>query len=312
MKLLLSWQGKAIIPTEDMSDLFSVFDEIGRVKDHEQLLRSKNTMTIEELLKKELTEVNGQDEGPKKRNFLVRKKENIEGDLEKARQWQKLHDLLELRTDLDDHHELKVEDQKIKFPSGLNSYERRNLIYEKIKKLKKGERILGERLQSVEADLINNPVVEKIESKLPMTKPVWGVGKEKTSSVPKTHKKDYRVFRLEDVSYGIGLTSQGNDALRSEWGHKEDYWVHLDGKKSAHVIIKLSHNQPIQSSILEMAASLLAEYSDHKDQWIPIIYTQVKNLKGVTGAAGMVIYKKEKHINCMRQDLSLLLKDEGL
>ena len=309
MKLLLSWHGKAITPTEDIPNLFSLFDEIGRMTESEQTMRANKVYSIEELLKAELEEVQNQDEGPKKRSFLERKKENIQADLERAKQWEKLHALLEQRADLDSHHELKVDDQKIKFTSGLNSYERRNLVFEKIKKLKKGEKILGERLKKVEEDLVSHPVAEKLESKIPMVKPVWGVSQQNTILKPKNERKDYRIFREENVHYGIGLTSQGNDALRSEWGNKEDYWVHLDGRKSAHVVIKLINNQPIQSDILERAASLLAEYSDHKDQWIPIIYTQVKNLKGVTGAAGMVIYKKEKHISCLKQDISTLIKE---
>ncbi len=309
MKLLLSWHGKAITPTEDTPNLFTLFDEIGRMTDSEQTLHSPKAYSINELLDLELNEVRNQDEGPKKRTFLERKKENIQADIEKAKQWEKLHALLEQRADFDNHHELKIGDQKIKFTSGLNSYERRNLVYEKIKKLKKGEKILGERLQKVEEDLINNPVAKKIESKLPMVKPVWGVTNQQTSSKPKSDRKDYKVFRDENVHYGVGLTSQGNDALRSEWGNKEDYWVHLDGRKSAHVIIKLINNQAIQSDILDKAASILAEFSDYKDQWIPIIYTQVKNLKGVTGAAGMVIYKKEKHISCLKQNISMLIKE---
>ncbi len=310
MKLLLSWHGKAFIPTEDTPDLFALFDEIGRTTGNEQILRSQNLKPIEDLIEQELNEVRNQDQGPKKVNFLQRKKENIVADLNRAKQWEKLHELLELRSDLDGHHELKVADQKIKFTSGLNSYERRNLVFEKIKKLKKGERILGERLKQVEEDLLSSPVKEVLESKLTMVKPVWGITKEAAAQKPKTTKKDYRIFKIGETQFGVGLNSQGNDALRSEWGKKDDYWVHLDQKKSAHVIIKLNSNLPIQSDILEKAATFVAEYSDHKDQWIPIIYTQVKNLKGVTGAAGMVIYKKEKHISCLRQDLSSLFKEE--
>lgn len=312
MKLLLSWHGKAIIPTEDIPDLFGLFDEIGRVSDNEQTLKSSSFKTIEQLLEEELNEVHQQDEGPKKRSFLERKKENIEADLNRARQWEKLHELLEKRADLDSQHELKVGDQKIKFTSALNSYERRNLVFEKIKKLKKGEKILGERLKRVEEDLISGPVKEKLESKLPMVKPVWGISSKEVVSKPKNSKKDYKVFKIDQFQFGVGLSSQGNDALRSEWGTKEDYWIHLDGRKSAHVIVKLPNNIQIQSDILEKAASLVATFSDYNDQWIPIIYTQVKNLKGVTGAAGMVIYKKEKHISCLRQDLSTLLKEETL
>lgn len=63
----------AIIPTEDTPDLFALFDEIGRMQDSEQTLRSSKTATIADLLESELNEVRHQDEGPK-RNFLQRKR----------------------------------------------------------------------------------------------------------------------------------------------------------------------------------------------------------------------------------------------
>jgi len=312
MKLLLSWHGKAILPTEDMSDLFALFDEIGRMKEAEQTLRNAKLKPIDEILEMELKEARNQKEPPKKRNFLQRKVENIESDLEKAKQWEKLHELLEERSDLETHHEFKFESHKVKFPSGLNHFERRNLVFEKIKRLKKGEIILGERLKKVQEEIENKPEVVKIESSVTMVKPVWGIGTTAIVKKAAIQRKDYRLFKEDEVHFGVGLTSQGNDSLRSDWGNKDDYWVHLDGRKSAHVIIKLINNQPLESAILDKAATLLADYSDHKDQWIPIIYTQVKNLKGVTGAPGMVIYKKEKHISCLRQELSPLFKDEEL
>lgn len=51
-----------------------------------------------------------------------------------------------------------------------------------------------------------------------MVKPVWGVTKEAAASKPKTQKKDYRLFKESEVQFGVGLSSLGNDSLRSEWG----------------------------------------------------------------------------------------------
>jgi len=35
----------------------------------------------------------------------------------------------------------------------------------------------------------------------------------------------------------------------------------------------------------------------------------VKNLKGITGSPGMVTYKKEKRLNCPKQNLDEIIKD---
>ena len=42
--------------------------------------------------------------------------------------------------------------------------------------------------------------------------------------------------------------------------------------------------------------SVLADYSDFDSSMIPVIFTQVSNLKGVKGIPGKVNYKKEKHL----------------
>jgi hypothetical protein len=60
---------------------------------------------------------------------------------------------------------------------------------------------------------------------------------------------------------------------------------------------------------MNLGASILAYFSHFSDDWIPVIYTPVKNLKGVTGSSGMVIYKKEKHLRCPRVDIENWLKD---
>ena len=102
---------------------------------------------------------------------------------------------------------------------------------------------------------------------------------------------------------------QGNDQLRNRWASKEDYWFHLDGLKSTHAILKLERPTLPTQDQLSMAASIVARFSHFIDDWIPIIYTQVKNLKGVSGSPGMVIYKKEKHLRCLKVNLDTLLKD---
>lgn len=306
-KLLLSWRGKAVVPGVQLTDLFDYFDEIGRHKDMNHDISSPEISTMEKLIQDELKASNLKDmtSAP---NFLQRKKENIEDDLRRARQWEKLQSILDKGDELD-MYELKVGDQKIKFEGELNPYEKRNLLFQKIKKLKRGETILTERLGSVQEQLAGKNIAPVKQSTIPIVKPVWGEEKTLQIQPPKAASDEFKVFNLENCQVAVGLNAQGNDQLRNKWASKEDHWLHLDGHKSSHAIIKVPNNQVVTAEALNMAASIVAHFSHFNDDWIPIIHTQVKNLKGVSGAAGMVIYKKEKHLRCPKINLDHLIKD---
>jgi predicted ribosome quality control (RQC) complex YloA/Tae2 family protein len=308
-RLLLSWKGKAFIPDYENTDLFSYFDEIGRSQDINQEIESSDFQDMSTLLDNELkaASLKGLSSMP---SFLQRKKVNIQEDLRKAQQWEKLQAIIHNDVGIEDIYELKVDDQKIKFEGDLNPYERRNLIFEKIKKLKRGEKILKERLEKVEDQLSGVETETKKQSVIPIIKPIWGEEKKSLTGAAKVIQDEYKVYSYEGCSFGVGLNSHGNDQLRSKWANKDDHWLHLDGLKSTHVIIKIPTNQSISSEILNMGASIVAHFSHFKDEWIPIIYTQVKNLKGVSGSAGMVTYKKEKHLRCPRVNLDPVLREE--
>jgi predicted ribosome quality control (RQC) complex YloA/Tae2 family protein len=307
-KLLLSWRGKAFVPGLELTSLFDYFDEIGRNKEMSHDLASSDASSMEKLLQDELKTANLKDmtSAP---NFLQRKKENIEDDLRRARQWEKLQSVLDKGENLDNMYELKVGDHKIKFEGELNPYERRNLLFQKIKKLKRGETILTERLGTVEKQLSGKNTTPTKQSTVPIVKPIWGEEKAVQIIAPRTVTDEFKIFKLENYQIGVGLTAHGNDQLRNKWATKEDHWLHLDGLKSSHAIIKLPSNCAITSENLNLAASILAHFSHFNGEWIPIIYTQVKNLKGVSGAAGMVIYKKEKHLRCPKVNLDHLIKE---
>jgi hypothetical protein len=299
-RLLLSWRQKAVLPTEDLPDLYSCFDEIGRNKDLSHESKSKEFIQIPDLLNHELASSQMKKLGQHP-NYLQRKKENIEDDLRKAQQWQKLQTILDQGQSLDQFYVLNVEDQKIKFEGELNPYERRNLVFQKIKKLKRGEGILSERLHAVNDLLDGKPKQEdQVISTLPIVKPVWGKEDIPEPTSKKSEKEDFRIFPFEKFQICVGLSSTGNDQLRNKWANKEDHWLHLEEGKSAHVIIKLQSGVILEPYIIDTGASILAHFSHFNADWIPIIFTQVKNLKGVSGAAGMVIYKKEKHLRCQR------------
>ncbi len=305
-KLLESWREKSIPSTEQSaSDLFQCFNEIGRKRHMAHDLYSLDR-PIEKILEDELKTCSiNKNARP---HFLERKKANIEDDLRKARQWEKLQSILEKNVPLEDLYELHVEDQRIKFEGSLNSYERRNLLFQKIKKLKRGESILNARLSSLEEEIQGKSHLRPSIHDIPIIKPAWGV--EKTLKVEQSLKEndEYRVFLFDRFKIGVGTSAQGNDQLRSKWASREDQWIHLDGLKSAHGVLKI--NQGILTpEILDLGASIVAHFSHFLGDWIPIIYTQVKNVKGVTGAQGMVTFKKEKHLRCFRVQLDDLLKE---
>ena len=308
-KLLMSWRGKAFVPNEDLGDLYDFFNEVGRRTDMKHDLFAHSSSTIEQLLQDELNaaKVKGMTSGP---TFLQRKINNIEEDLNRTKQWNQMQTILDQGQSLE-MYELKVGDHKIKFEGELNPYERRNLLFEKIKKLKRGEGILHQRLEDAKEQLAGKSQVTKSSSTLPITRPIWGKEELKPSSGISTaqEKDDYRIFKFEDCSIGVGLSTSGNDQLRNKWAKKDDYWVHLDGLKSAHVVIKMADAMAFTPDIMNTAASILAYFSHFNGDWIPIIYTPVKNLKGVTGSSGMVIYKKEKHLRCFKVDTAKWLKE---
>ena len=311
MKLLMSWKPRAITVPEEVTDLFSYFDEIGRRTDLKHDFISTVITPVSDLL---LGEANAAalKGGQFKPGFLERKKLKIEEDLDRARQWEKIQDVLNRNQSLENVYELKVGDHKIKFEGELNAFERRNLLFEKIKKLKKGETILGQRLDSVTQTLAEKTKPVLPTSTLPMTKVAWG--EEKNSSAQPEKAKaipdDYKIFQAEGFQMGVGTSARGNDQLRSKWAGKDDTWLHLDGLKSAHVIIKMGNGIPGNSE-LNIAASILARFSHFQGDWVPVIFTQVKNLKGVSGVPGMVTYKKEKHLRCPVVDISSFVEDSA-
>jgi predicted ribosome quality control (RQC) complex YloA/Tae2 family protein len=308
-KLLMSWKNRPVTLTEEIGDLFSCFDEIGRRQDMKLDLISPKSSSIKELLLFEEQSA-AMKSGQFKPDFLQRKKVKIEEDLGRARQWEKIQDVLDNDEPLENIYELKVGDHRIKFEGELNPYERRNLLFQKIKKLKKGETILSERLGTVTKSLEEKERPVQVSTTLPVTKIAWGEDPTilKVAENPMAETLDFKVFSMDRCMIAVGKSSRGNDQLRSKWAGKEDLWLHLDGIKSAHVVIKMKSGLPGNEEI-NLASSILAHFSHFPGEWIPVIYTQVKNLKGVSGVAGMVTYKKEKHLRCPAVDITSLIEE---
>lgn len=291
LKIYKSWEPvfKIVKTNNPAKEIDDSFNELGReflIKGDEK----KDAFCINEYLSKEVES----SVDKKKIKFLKRKMENIEGDLLKIRRWKDISVELERmnpESSLKDVRE-NICGVKFKFDRGLNFYQKRDLVFKKIKNYKKGVLILEKRLSETSRQLENEKSNKKPKGSKIVT-PVW---KEKKNKATKKVSKNYTEFFILGKEKGAyGLSSIGNDEIRSSWASKNDFWFHLDGRESAHVILKISNISELTFEILDLMGTFLAAKSGHENiDQIPIMYTQVKNLKGIKGRAGAVNFKKEK------------------
>ncbi len=290
-RLFKSWTMK----TEDAKSFsFEIFDDVGR----SQLDKSNLNLEIsplKSLLAKEKRSAMTGASGGKSKKFLNRKKRRILEDLNKVNTISKLKEMTEAEDLTRLPMKNKIDGVKLNFKF-KDHYKRRDEVFTKIKKLNKAKKILDLRLKDTEESLSTFKNIS-LENNLRPIAPVWKTQKNtKTTTV--SNEKNYKVISGEICQLGIGTTAQGNDQLRSEWAKKTDYWFHLDGDKSPHIIARIDGNV-LTPEIINLAASALAEYSQFDYEEVNLIYTQVKNLKGVKGSAGKVIFKKEKRIRSL-------------
>jgi hypothetical protein len=167
-----------------------------------------------------------------------------------------------------------------------------------VKRFKKNHEILYYRLQDV--DTLLHGKRERDSESHPVVYPIkisWCERKieRKNISVPKCFNIHY--YHYQNIFFGAGLDARTNDYLRSRWASREDWWFHLEGMSGPHIILKLdSSGVNLDMEVFDLVASLMREHSSFKSDQIPLVYTQVANLRSVSGQAGMVRMKKEKRI----------------
>jgi predicted ribosome quality control (RQC) complex YloA/Tae2 family protein len=288
MRLFKSWTMK----TEDSDEFtFSIFDEVGRNKlDKSQ--PPADIISMQNLLVKEKRLAMVGNHGGKSKKFFNRKRKKIIDDLNRVMVIPKLIDI----TNMENIGELppknKIDGVKLNFRE-KEHFKRRDEVFTKIKKLKKAKGILELRLKDTELSLTNFKDIVEINNLKPVN-PVWRTQKNiKEPTI--TTEKSYKLFINEEYKMGIGTSAVGNDQLRSEWAKKTDFWFHLDGDRSPHIILKMN-NSVLSQEALTLVASAMGEFSQFNYEEVNLVYTQVKNLKGVKGSAGTVIFKKEKRI----------------
>ncbi|MBF0300125.1 MAG: DUF814 domain-containing protein [Oligoflexia bacterium] len=351
--LFLSWKGnvevtnKAIIDDNQRelieNELLNCFVSVGRIQDDrmKNITSARKNISIEDMLKKELEECLRVTDSKKKKS-LQRKLLKISTDYENNKKWRDVKSAIEnsenSTIDLNDNkREVEIAGVVFKFADITGYYKRIDFIYKKIKKLKRGETILQERIKNSKEELDK---VMNIDSALQASKagikvytidqskivrPIWfnKIKIEKTDEVSELSelsevsdisemsaissfegdKKSnsgselFVEFKLrKNLKCSVGKNDRGNDFLRTKWANKEDLWFHMDGYKGAHLIVKVKSIGELSTHELQIIGSILNDYSKAKITVIPLVFTQVKNIKGVKGQSGLVTLSKQKYI----------------
>ncbi|RPJ79323.1 MAG: DUF814 domain-containing protein [Alphaproteobacteria bacterium] len=291
-EVYLSWSGETIVTDQ----LLSVVGPLG--PDKIISTTTNREWSIADYLKEEEKKMGGQPVQRKKEKFLVRKINNITEDLSTVKRWNLLQeDLQENRIDLDTD-ELKIHGQKIKLFGLSSPWLKRDLIFKKIKKLKKAEEILTGRLEESQEEFEN---VKKGEFEFELTKekviqPLWITHAKQT----RTSNTEYNIkhLKIKNLFGVVGLDALANDYIRSQES-KDHYWFHVENYTGSHCIIKMEDFAKLSLEDLSAIASMLRDYSKLDILEIPIVYSQLKNIKGLKGAKGKVSINKPKYLRCL-------------
>ena len=237
----------------------------------------------------------------KKLKFLERKSEKIGNDIKKLTGLCEIEeDLKNLKISLDNKNSYTLCNKKIKFEKEWSMFKKRDILFGKIKKFKIGLQILKKRKDDCETeikDIFSKKNVNDIKiSNVKIIKPFWKYESGKIKKVSINKSRGFDEYILDNkYKLGIGLNSQGNDNLRKSFGRKNDLWFHAESYKSCHCIIKAEKFSDISEAYFEAIGSIIRDKSNLEIEIIPLVFTQVKNIKGLKGKPGAVTLKKEKY-----------------
>ncbi len=237
----------------------------------------------------------------KKEKFLTRKLKNIKSDIEKNQHWREIEEGIIAETIDLSGKIIIIGQEKFKVENCKNEWQKKDIIYKKIKKLKRGEEIARKRLLETE-DENSQTQLGKIDfemTKETAIQPCWPNQKNlsKNIKINTESSSNVKQIKIGPISGIVGLNSSGNDQIRNG-ANKNFYWFHLEGLKGAHCVLKLEDLSEISIEYFAAIASMLRDLSHLDYNVIPVLFTQLKYVKGVKGSQGKVIAKKTKHISC--------------
>lgn len=226
-----------------------------------------------------------------------KKIENVENDLKKLQTLLSIEKYLEpeKEAELTSLGEIKLAGKKIIFGS-INYYQKRGMIFDKLKNYRKNIQRQADLVKQMRESLSDEGHFKQSKS----AKLIRVFEKARVSVAAKSDnvtQNNYKEFILDSgEKIYVGLSANGNDFIRNKIATKSDMWVHLENYTSPHAIVKnIKENRP-SLELMQVVGSIIRDHSDHAITEIPLQYTEVKNLKGLKGKPGSVIFKKEKYI----------------
>lgn len=306
--LFKSWENSTEKVNEDLN-IFDVFIPVGKKPLQKNVTSKRELPTIATLIEEE---GGGERRAKSSRRLksLLRKADKILADQSSVNRGIELKnemDLEELLVELKPLLKYKVGKIKVNFDSGMNPYQKRDKLLEKLKRLNSASDILQQRLLDTQKEIAQTRegLTGQSTSKETPIPIVWKTKK----NIKKEVKKEggYIIETLPSgISVGFGLNAQGNDKLRIEWGKKEDLWFHVEGEKSSHAVVKVRTIGELQQEDLKYLGIKIKELSKLDQTEVDLIYTQLKNIRGSTGKAGSVRYKNIKYITVDISDFSTI------
>lgn len=109
------------------------------------------------------------------------------------------------------------------------------------------------------------------------------------------NKPDVHEYDVDGWDVWVGKTAHDNDRLSIKVARGNDWWFHLKGMPSSHVVLFVRDGRDPERDILERAASICAWHSKQKNGGIVAVSaTRAKNVTKPRGAKlGTVHIKKE-------------------
>ena len=288
-EIYLSWNGENL----HNQNLISVVKLFGADKAGTSL--GQQVWSVEDYLKIEEKKIGGQPIQKKKEKFLTRKIKNISDDLLNVKCWIQIQDDLNNNKLNLDQGDIVVYGQKIKMTGFSTLWLRRDAVFKKIKKLKKAEEILSSRLKETSAECEK---VKKGEFDFELTKekviqPLW-ITHQKNTKAQKS-EGNIKNFKLNTLTGVVGLDAESNDWIRAH-SSKDHFWFHIENYSGSHCVIKTDDFSRLSFNDLAAIGSMLRDFSKLEILEISLIYTQIKNIKGIKGSQGKVTVNKGKHL----------------
>lgn len=233
----------------------------------------------------------------RKQKRQLRKIDKVKTDLNKLNELLAIEKYTDekFKEELESIGELKKAGKKIIFGS-KNYYQKRDIIFNKLKNYRKNIERQQKVIQTMESSLDDeaNFKVTKTAKLIKVFDYKKDLEKNKTNEITQDNHKIFQLNTGEKVL--LGLSAAGNDFIRNKLANKSDIWMHLESYTSPHAIIKNLKSAKPDIELITVVASIIRDFSDHDITQIPVEYTEVKNLKGLKGSPGSVIFKKAKYI----------------